>query len=79
MKLTGVEVAPETLSKIEPDTILVVISDDQGKFRVVKIDPSSIVMGEAFLKVVADASDKQPGGCWVMVNGVPVWKDPCPY
>ncbi len=31
MKLTGVEVPVETLSNIEPNTVLVVISDQPGK------------------------------------------------
>lgn len=30
MKLTGIEVPVETLSNIEPNTVLVVISDNQG-------------------------------------------------
>lgn len=42
MKLTGVEVPSETLSKIEPNTALVVISDENGKINVVKIDRKSI-------------------------------------
>ena len=79
MKLTGVEVPVETLSNIETNRVFIVIADDHGAVRVVKVDHSSIVTGEAFLKVTTNASGEQPGGCWVMVNGIPVWKDPCPY
>lgn len=78
MKLTGIEVPVETLSDIEPNTVLVVLSDDEGKVRVVKVDPSSMAAGEAFLKVTA-SQEKPQAGCWVMINGNPVWKDPCPY
>ncbi len=81
MKLTGVEVPFETLSNIEPNTVLMVISDDQGKVRVVRVDHPSIVTDEAFLKVTANSSDEeQPqGGCWVRIGSNLVWMDPCPY
>jgi|OpeIllAssembly_1097287.scaffolds.fasta_scaffold07821_2 hypothetical protein len=81
MKMTGVEVPFETLSKIEPNTVLVVISDDQGKVRVVKVDHPSIVTDEAFLKVTANTSDAEQlqGGCWVRTSTGMVWMDPCPY
>ena len=45
MNLTGVEVPVDTLSNIQPNTIFVVISDDQGKVRVVKVDPQSALQG----------------------------------
>ena len=81
MKLTGVEVPVETLSNIEPNTVLMVISDDQGKARAVKIDNSSIVTDEAFLKVTANSSDEESpqGGCWVRIGDHLAWVDPCPY
>lgn len=81
MKLTGIEVPVETLSNIEPNTVLVVISDNQGKVRVVKIDNSSMGTDEAFLKVTADIPDEEPpqGGCWVRIGSNLVWMDPCPY
>jgi hypothetical protein len=77
MSLTGVEVPVEALDNIEPNTVLVVISDEQGTVNVVKVDPSSLVDGDAFLRVTASQEQLQ-SGCWVMVNGKPVWMDPCP-
>jgi fructose-bisphosphate aldolase class 1 len=72
MSLTGVEVSVETLSRqIEPNTTLVVISDEKGAVKVVKIDHDSIPKGESLVRVA--------GGCWVRVNGTMVWKNPCPY
>lgn len=80
MKLTGIEVPVETLDNIEPDTVLVVISDENGGIRVVKVDHDSIPAGESFLRVIGNANDAQPqSGCWVRSNGGMVWKDPCPY
>jgi hypothetical protein len=79
MALTGVEVPLSTLSNIPPNTILAVITDAQGTAKVVQIDCSSIAADQAFLRVTTSADGEQPGGCWVMVYGVPVWKDPCPY
>lgn len=78
MNLTGVEVPVDTLSNIQPNTILVVISDDQGKVRVVKVDPQSAPTGTAILRVAA-TEDQLQGGCWVRTNGNWEWKDPCPY
>ncbi len=79
MALTGVEVPLSTLSNIQPNTILAVITDAQGTLQVVQIDCASIAEDQAFLRVTAHADGQQPGGCWVMVHGVPTWKDPCPY
>ena len=71
MKLTGVEVPTETLFKLQPNTVIAVISDDKGEIRVVKVDHGSIPKDESFLKVA--------GGCFVPVNGRLVWVNPCPY
>jgi len=72
MKLTGVEVPVETLSsKIEPNTVLMVISDENAQLTVVKVDNPSITTGESLARVA--------GGCWVVVDGRLIWKDPCPY
>jgi hypothetical protein len=68
-----------TLSNIPPNTILAVITDAQGTAKVVQVDCSSIAADQAFLRVTTSADGEQPRGCWVMVYGVPVWKDPCPY
>ncbi|HRD66159.1 MAG TPA: hypothetical protein PKY50_08390 [Candidatus Competibacter sp.] len=70
MKLTGVEVPAETLSKVEPNTVLMVISDENGKLNVVKVGRDSISQGEPLVRVA--------GGCWVLIEGRWVWKDPCP-
>ncbi len=78
MKLTGVEVPFETVSNMAPNTVLVVIADDEGKIRVVKVDPSSMTEDEAFLKVTAHQEQPQ-AGCWVMVSGKLTWVDPCPH
>lgn len=82
MQLTGIEVPVEPLDQLEPNTVLVVISDEKGSVRVVKVDSHSIPANESFLRVTANApeSGEQPqGGCWVRVNGNLVWMDPCPY
>lgn len=79
MTLTGVEVPLSTLSNPQPNTILAVITDAQGSTQVVQIDCASIAADQAFLRVTASTDAEQPGGCWVMVHGVPVWVDPCPY
>ena len=78
MKLTGVAVPAETLSNIQPNTILMVISDQQGTIRVVKVDPQSAPTGTAILTVTA-TEDPSQAGCWVRTNGGWEWKDPCPY
>lgn len=78
MKLTGVEMPAETLSNIQPNTILMVISDNQGTVRVVKVDPQSAPTGSAILTVTA-AEDSSKAGCWVRTNGGWEWRDPCPY
>ncbi|HOW76120.1 MAG TPA: hypothetical protein P5102_05045 [Candidatus Competibacteraceae bacterium] len=78
MNWTGVAVPVETLSNIQPNTILVVISDDQGKVSVVKVDPESVPTGTAILRVTA-TEDQLQSGCWVRTNGSWKWKDPCPY
>lgn len=71
MKMTGVEVPLETLSKkIKPNTVFIVASDDQGAIKAVKVDHDSIPLDEPIFRVEA--------GCFVRVNGKIVWKDPCP-
>ncbi|MDS4041238.1 MAG: hypothetical protein RKP20_08690 [Candidatus Competibacter sp.] len=77
MSLTGVEVDVATLGNIEPNTVLVVISDDTGKVRVVKVDHQSIAKDEPFLKVAADGAAVALGGCWRRINGTLVWVNPC--
>ncbi len=71
MKLTGVEVPAETLFKLQPNTVIAVISDDKGEIRTVKVNHDSIAKDEAFLSVAS--------GCFIRINGHLVWVDPCPY
>ena len=77
MKLTGVEVPfKATLqlqpdAKLQPNTVMVLISDDNGNVRQVEVDLNSIATNESFLKVA--------GGCFVRIGGQLVWQNPCPY
>lgn len=70
MRLTGVKVSVETLSKVEPNTALMVFSDEKGEVTVVKVDQDSIKKGESLVRVA--------GGCWVRNNGGWKWVNPCP-
>jgi hypothetical protein len=81
MKLTGVEVSVDSLFKLEPNTMLAVVSDERGEIRLVKIDNRSLREGEAILRVTASSGDqtKPQSGCYVFVEGRWVWTDPCPY
>jgi len=77
MSLIGVEVDVATLGNIDPNTVLVVISDDTGKVRVVKVDHKSIAENKPFLKVAAGGAAVALGGCWRRIGGTLVWVDPC--
>jgi len=81
MKLAGVEIPLESLSKLEPNTILVTVSDEQEKTKLIKISSPSFLETDAVLKVAGNATNEetQPqSGCYVW-NGVKwVWADPCP-
>ena len=79
MSWTGVEVDVATLGniKLEPNKVLVVISDDTGQVRVVEVDHKSIAKDKPFLQVTADDAAMALGGCWKIIGGVLVWVDPC--
>ncbi len=82
MKLVGIEIPLESLSKLEHNTILIVVSDEQGETKLIKIENPSFLEPDAVLKVAGSATkngETQPqGGCYVW-NGVRwVWMDPCP-
>ncbi len=79
MSLTGVEVDVATLGNInlKPNMVLVVISDDTGKVRVVKVDHQSIAKDKPFLQVAAGGAALAAGGCWRRINGSLVWVSPC--
>lgn len=79
MKMTGVEVPFETLSKPEPNTIWVVILDKDGAKRLVKVNNQSIADNEMVLTVTASTGAQPQSGCYVMIGGIWVWKDPCPF
>lgn len=78
MSMTGVEVPVDALANIAPDTILVAISDEKGKVRVVKVDPQSVPLRQAILRV-APSDHQLQGGCWVRNSGGWTWMNPCPY
>ncbi len=84
MSLTGVEVPHGTIENIKkyikPNMVLVVISDDEGKVRVAKVDHPSIPTDQPFLKITAGSSPdtaQAQGGCWKLINGQLVWVNPC--
>ena len=93
MKLIGVEVPLKTPFTLERNTILMVISDEHGVIRLVKIDKKSIADKKAFLRVptntVGYSSQQQPsvsnekagaraqGGCYVRLGDIVKWTDPC--
>ena len=84
MSLTGVEVPHGTIENIKkyikPNMVLVVISDDEGKVRVAKVDHPSIPTDQPFLKITAGSSPdtaQAQGGCWKLINGQLVWFNPC--
>ena len=81
MKLTGVDISAEALPKLEPDTMLIVVSDENGKAKYIKIDGQSIADSELILQVRTNPAGKGvqlQSGCYVW-NGVRyVWTDPCP-
>lgn len=81
MKLTGVEVSVDSLFKLKPNTMLVVVSDERGEIRLVRIDNQSLTEGDVVLRVTASTMDKTKpqGGCYVIIDGRWVWMDPCPY
>jgi len=81
MKLTGIEVSVDSLFKLEPNTMLAVVSDERGEIRLVKIDNRSLPEGAAILRVTPSTGDKTTpqSGCYVFVEGKWVWMDPCPY
>ena len=77
MRLTGSAVSLEALSRPEANTVRVVITDADGKTHVVQLDLASINADQPFVTVRASTEQAQ-SGCWVLVNGRLVWKDPCP-
>ena len=82
MKMTGVEISFDALSTLEPDTVFVVIADQDGVNKLIKIDNQSFVDDEVVLRVTANtvSGSAQPhSGCYVWIGGKLTWVDPCPY
>ena len=46
MRLTGVEILADDLSNLKPDTMLVVVSDNEGKTKYIKMDGHPIADNE---------------------------------
>ena len=59
MQLTGIEVPVEPQDQLESNTVLVVISDDRGPVRVVKVDPPFHSYKRIFF-----TRDRQCSGKW---------------
>jgi hypothetical protein len=69
--LTGVEVPLDTIANVAPNTVLLIMIDENRKIHTVKVDHDSIPKGESLVRVAS--------GCWVYIGGQRVWKNPCPY
>ncbi len=81
MKMTGIEVSFDTLSTLEPNTVFVVIVDQDGVNKLIKIDNQSFVDDEVVLRVTANTvsgSTQPQSGCYVWIGGQLVWVNPCP-
>ena len=81
MKLTGVDITKDSLKELKPDTMLVVVSDEDGKTKYIKIDNQTIADSELILRVKTDSASERAqrlSGCYVW-NGLRyVWTNPCP-
>ncbi len=93
MKLTGVEIPFRSPFTLEPNTVLAVISDQDGVIRMVKIDKESIPDDEVFLRAKTNTDTavyspeqqlsfggekaKRSGGCYVRLGDMVIWTDPC--
>jgi hypothetical protein len=81
MKLTGVGIPAKGLSKLEPGTMLVIVSDQDGKKKYIKIDSQSMADSELIVQVTTNSASRgarSQSGCYVW-NGIQwVWRDPCP-
>ena len=79
MKLTGIEAPFATLLKPEPNSMYVVVSDEKGETRVIKVDNGSLAENEAVLRVTGSDKAFSKGGCFVASGGTILWKNPCPF
>ncbi len=79
MKLTGVEVAVETLFKLEANTVMVIVSDADGKIKLIKADNHPVPDGDlpdcCVLKLPSGDSGEK-GLCLKFINGQWIWV-PC--
>lgn len=73
MKLEGKEVQVDELKNPDPETMYVVVTDQHGGSKVIKVNADSIPEGKDGFRVTAST------GCFIKLGGMPVWIDPCPY
>lgn len=78
--MTGVEVPFEALTKLGPNMFFIVITDENGVGKLIKVDHESIPLCESMVKIpINTVNAAQPqGGCWIRLNGMFFWFDPCP-
>lgn len=58
------------LDKVSPNTFLVVVSDDKGDKKILRLDLNTIKPNQTILRNTTD------GWCYVLINGVWQWV-PC--
>lgn len=59
-----------SLDKVSPNTFLVIVSDDKGDKKILRLDPNAIQPNQTILRNITD------GWCYVLINGVWQWV-PC--
>lgn len=55
------------LDKIPPNTFLVIVSDDKGDKKILRLDPTTIKPNQTILRNTTD------GWCYVFINGEWRW------
>lgn len=73
MKLEGKEVQAGELKNPDPETMYVVVTDQHGESKVIKVNADSIPEGKDGFRVTAVT------GCFIKIAGKVMWVDPCPY
>jgi hypothetical protein len=77
MKLIGIEVPFQTLFKLEPNTLLVVVSDTNGDIRLVKVDSNSIADAEDAVLSVESVSSRAASTASAVSAASAVMATPC--
>lgn len=79
MKLTGAEVPVETLFKLDPNTVMVIVSDADGKIKLIKADNNPVPDGNlpdcCVLRMPAGDGGER-AWCLKFINGMWIWV-PC--